>query len=293
MSTDSTHPFARAGYPGPYTYIGATEKVHRIPGGALSGADLCQPGGCCDVCGTGFRYGATFRDSRGVEFTTGCDCAVKSLRDYDSEMAEIARNAKREIIRANKAAARADARARADEARAEREAAVVEAYQALDLDALSAIAHPLKWAEEKGLSWADAVRWHADNGNFRRAHDLAHEGAAMLASGDFRPVRVLPTVDATKSAHIGAVKERRVFEATILAAIAFETDYGWQYIIKMATTDGDLLAWKSSSPWGIVDEPEDLQVGAAVRFKATIKGHGSDSYNDNAPITWVIRCKAV
>lgn len=291
---NATHPFEQAGFRAPYTFVRACERVHRIPGGALSGADAFRPGGTCDVCGTAFRYGATFRDRDGVEFTTGCDCAVKALHDVDPAAAEAARNAKRTILAMNRSAERIAARETAKREREEAERLEAESFASCDVDALAVIAHPLGWARDKGLSFADAVRYWSERGNFRRATELAHEGHAMLASGEYEPVRVLPTFDAATSKHVGTIGKRIAFEGIVLARVAFEGAYGISYIVKIATDAGDLVAWKTSNPWAIAaDENAEVVVGTRVRFKATIKEHGHDSYNGGCPVTWVARAKAI
>ena len=64
----------------------------------------------------------------------------------------------------------------------------------------------------------------------------------------------------------------------------------------MMTDDGALLAWKSATPWGILPDGDGdgdrWTIGRRLRFKATIKDHGTDRYHGDAAITWVTRAKA-
>jgi len=290
----SNHPFARAGYAAPYRFLAPHEAVHRA-------GDRLQAAGTCDVCGTCYRYGATFADANGVKFRTGCDCAAKSLRDFDSALAAKAERAAKDFrnaaARERRAAKHREAAERREAERAEREAGWVSELSALDLAALDRVGHPLDWAREKGLSWADAVRWHGERGNVRRALDLAHEGLRAVAAGQAPALVTVPTADPARSRHVGSVKERRVFDAVLLARIDFDTAFGPQCIVKMLTDDGALIAWKSGSPWGILPADEDTDgdrwtPGRRLRFKATVKAHSTDDYNDGAPITWVTRAKA-
>jgi hypothetical protein len=283
------HPFVAAGYPAPYTFVRAAYRAHVIPG--MDG-DIHKPGGTCDVCGTCFKYGATFRAADGVEFTTGCDCAVKSLWDVDREVAERAKACKREILAERRAELRAAERARREELHVERENAERAEFESCDVAALAVIAHPLDWAAAKGLSWADAVTWHAERGNFRKASELASEGHALLQGGEFEAVRVLPTIDAAASKHVGAVKQRLTFTARILAMVWFDSDWGGVCFVKMVDTAGNLLVWKTGTPF--TDENcNRLPVGTWVSFKGTVKDHGTDKYNDGAQCTYLTRCKQI
>jgi hypothetical protein len=289
----SRHPFARAGYAAPYRFVAPHEAVHRA-------GDNVQAAGTCDVCGTCYRYGATFADANGVEFRTGCDCAAKSLRDYDSALAAKAERAGKDLrnaaARERRATKRREAAERREREAAEREAGWISELSALDLAALDRVGHPLDWARDKGLSWADAVRWHGERGNVRRALDLAHDGLRAVAAGQAPALVSVPTVDPARSRHVGAVKERRGFRATVLAVIWFDGAYGASAIVKMVTDDGALLAWKTASPWAIAPPDEDgactLEIGAKVAFRATVKCHDRDNYNDDAPVTWITRAKA-
>jgi hypothetical protein len=65
------HPFESFG-PAPYIVIRCTEKLHCVPGFP---AIVC---GCCDVCMQTIRWAYTIRADNGVEFVTGCDCAMKA-----------------------------------------------------------------------------------------------------------------------------------------------------------------------------------------------------------------------
>jgi hypothetical protein len=70
------------------------------------------------------------------------------------------------------------------------------------------------------------------------------------------------------NAWVGEVGKRREFEAVFAGASAYDTYYGTTFIGRFETPAG-LLVYKGSSPFW----DGALQVGAAVRFVATIKEH--------------------
>lgn len=67
------------GWTAPFTFIGCT--IHKYQ--ACHGAPV-QPGTSCDRCGESLMYAFNFRDAAGLEFRLGCDCAARTLPDYDS-----------------------------------------------------------------------------------------------------------------------------------------------------------------------------------------------------------------
>jgi hypothetical protein len=299
MNAAAKHPFAAAGYVAPYRFLAPVEAVYQ----ACADAPV-QAAGSCDVCGTCFRYGAKFADANGVKFITGCDCAVKSLDSYDAagnantitRVKMVKRDMVNAAARARSAAKRADAAAeRKAEWDAKRDAEIA-ACNEVDFAKLATMAHSQGWAADKGLTRADEVKyWMEERKNFRTAMDVAEQALADLASGDFTPATVLAVAGDSK--HIGEVKERLVFKGSVVAKIWFDTFYGSSCIVKVVTEAGDIVAWKTSAPWGIAPVAADggsteLNVGDSVQFKATVKSHDTDSYNDDKPCTWVARAKA-
>jgi len=294
---ESRHPFARAGYAGPYKFVAPHLALHHVPG------ETARAGGSCDVCGTGYKYGATFEDANGVRFRTGCDCAWKALRDYDSDLAEQAKQArktlKRQLRDEARAKTRAERAAERERERLEEERQLNSQIDEIDMDELEKYAHPMDWAARKGLSWADAVRyWMDERSNARKALDCAYEAREAIAKGYAVPRRKPVTVDPAVSKHVGAIKKRQVFEATCMCVISFETAYGVQHVVKLVDDEGNLLVWKTSNPGGLDGEDEHgrrkfLDQGDRVTFKATVKDHGTDSYNDDAKCTYITRCKRV
>jgi hypothetical protein len=199
--------------------------------------------------------------------------------------------------RAKSAAKRKAAAERREAMRAEQEAVLRGKCDEIDFDTLAKIAHSKDWAAEKGESAADEVNyWLKDAKNFRRGLEVAEEHLAAFRAGDFIPVAAPLPTPAADAKHIGAVKDRLVFKGTCVAKIWFEGFYGSSCIVKVITEDGDIVGWKTSSPWGIATPDADgdqiLNVGDKVQFKATVKSHDTDSYNDNKPCTWVARAKA-
>lgn len=71
MTTTCKHPFESFG-PAPYRIVRVNEKIFCSPG------EYPRAAGSCDVCLNTIRWAYTVRASNGVEFVTGCDCALKA-----------------------------------------------------------------------------------------------------------------------------------------------------------------------------------------------------------------------
>lgn len=280
-----THPFVQAGYIAPYTYIGAQECVHRA-------GDELRPAGTCDVCGTCYRYGARFRDANGVAFSTGCDCASKSLRDIDPKLAQQAKLAKRDIMRENRKAQRQAAREKAAAEREEREAAdkilIVSDYEQ-NRATLAKIGHPLDWAREKGLSWADSIDWLIQNNKHRDIASSIQKGLNLIQQN--KAPKLLRVPQPSDSKHVGAIKERVQIAGQLRSVTSFDGRYGATHIVKIVTDQGDLIAVRTSSLRAFRSNNGDLEIGQAVAFSGTVKSHNRDEYANGANVTWLTRCK--
>jgi len=308
MENAKIHPFARAGYVAPYVCVGAHIKQYR----ACADAPV-QAAGSCDVCGTCYKYGATFQDANGAKFNTGLDCAAKALIEYgaDPDLTATVKSAKADLmrqVRDEKNAVKREARAQAIAAErkerqarelAERDAFVVEFEQCRA--ELSAIAHPRPELAARGLSWADAVRWHLDGGHHRAALESMQAGLAALAGGTAKPRQIVPTIGENPR-HVGKIGERVTVRGTVKGRFGFDGAYGTTWIVKIVTDEGDLVAVKTSSLNAFEEIRKDeygnefthlLGVGERVAVKATVKSHESDKYERGAPVTWVQRCKAL
>ena len=71
---------------------------------------------------------------------------------------------------------------------------------------------------------------------------------------------------AARSAHIGAIKERRDFELTIKLRTGFDGDFGYVHIFVMEDNAGNVVVYKGTKVLG--------ERGDTVKVKATIKDHG-------------------
>ncbi len=286
------HPFEIAGFKAPYHFVGAHEKVH------VAG-DHCQAAGTCDVCGTCYRYGADFQDSQGVHFSTGLICAAKSLLDYgDLTLAQEVKTAHKELmrkIRNDKWERAEQERKQAQKERAELDVQTFRTtYGDEEKRRLSTIGHPLNWRRERGDSWADAVQYWIDNGNFRRAGECLNEGLQAFEDGTGEPLVIIPKLCPSDAArHLGAPKERITIEGVVRFKTSFEGAYGFVYLYKIATTDGQLVGVKTSSPLGkeVGDQWHGLSVGDSEVLTGTVKSHDTDKYEEYRPITWIQRCK--
>ena len=86
---------------------------------------------------------------------------------------------------------------------------------------------------------------------------------------------------AAASNHIGSVKQRLTFKATVERRTSFEGRFGLTYIYKFRTTDGDAVTWFAS-------REQDIAKGDAVTVTGTVKKH--DDYKGEAQ-TVMTRCK--
>jgi len=71
---------------------------------------------------------------------------------------------------------------------------------------------------------------------------------------------------AARSAHIGAIKERRDFELTIKLRTGFDGSFGYVHVFVMEDSAGNVVVYKGSVVLG--------ERGDTVKVKATIKAHG-------------------
>lgn len=317
MQTDtaistSRHPFARAGYSAPYELIGAAACYHdALEGSLFNDGSARKPCGHCDVCGTCFGDGALWRDANGREFMTGLTCAAKAHRDYDdpamvARLEEMRREARRDFAAQKRDATRerrAAERAAKEESEREDMRAMI---HEIDRDILAKIAHPVEWRADQGQTMADYLAWCEEAGQLRRALETVSEAIAAFAHGKHEPAVVLP--DISNSKHVGEhetykrgakagqpkltksgapkwARERGV-EVYRIGLFSFETDFGWSSIVKFATRDGNVLAWKTSDPFGVTHDENKREW---IRIDFTPKSHESDRYNEDRPVTWVTR----
>ena len=70
---------------------------------------------------------------------------------------------------------------------------------------------------------------------------------------------------AARSAHIGAIKERRDFELTIKLRTGFDGSFGYVHVFVMEDSAGNVVVYKGSVVLG--------ERGDTVKVKATIKAH--------------------
>lgn len=90
-------------------------------------------------------------------------------------------------------------------------------------------------------------------------------------------VRKIQAAATAGSVHVGTVGKRSEFgPLTVTGRMAFESDYGVKWLVKMLDTDGNVVTWWAST----ANHPEPGQV---VTGKATVKAH--DMYQDVAQTT--------
>lgn len=85
------------------------------------------------------------------------------------------------------------------------------------------------------------------------------------------------------NAHVGAVGEKRDFDAVYAGENWFDTTYGRMCVARFDTPQG-LVVYKGSTPWW----PDSIKAGDAIKFTGTVKAH--DEYKGMKQ-TLVIRCK--
>lgn len=86
---------------------------------------------------------------------------------------------------------------------------------------------------------------------------------------------------AAASQHVGQVKERMTFRATVERRSSFDGRFGLTYIYKFRTTEGNALTWFASSS-------QDCKVGDEIDLTGTVKKH--DDFKGEAQ-TILTRCK--
>lgn len=84
------------------------------------------------------------------------------------------------------------------------------------------------------------------------------------------------------NAYVGAVGERREFDAVYSGENWFDTAYGRMCIARFDTPEG-LVVYKGNSPWW----PDSMKAGDPIKFVGTIKAH--DDYKGTKQ-TLVLRC---
>lgn len=68
-------------------------------------------------------------------------------------------------------------------------------------------------------------------------------------------------------AHVGKVKERSVFDLTIVGTHPYSTDFGPKVLVRFNDDRGNVLVWRASG------SPEWVQIGRKLSVKATVKAH--------------------
>ncbi len=182
------HPFEKAGLGlAPFKYVGLTEnrgpKV--LADGMTTIGSPGQPLGSCDYCGTGIAYEFHIESSDKKHFIVGSDCVCKLSKSSNKASMDPA-------IRAVLAAA-----AKLEtEKRHAKEAAKIEAGKAFieaNKDKLSKIAHPKKFAAEKGDSALDMIHWYFKNAGTAGKLDAIKMAGTLVEkfdSGNYTPVNV-------------------------------------------------------------------------------------------------------
>lgn len=253
---------------GPWTFHACEDTVYV----ACPGAPI-QPGRTCDRCGQGIQTTVWFVNEAGERIGVGLDCAARvnitpeEIAKARSEMLRMAREARwSEATRERHAIEAERARVRAEVAAAN-----------------APMLAPFVWLRDNCASFTFAHRWARD------VVDACEKGLASIGDDERTFCSVL-TAEAERaksipaSTHFGATGERFEAEVTFLAIFAFQGFYGVTRIIKLRDDAGRVLVWKTSSYLDGVD------VGARIRIKGTVKGHGE--YRGDAQ-TDVVRVKVL
>lgn len=135
MTTATIHPFEEAGLGlAPFRFTGMSENVINHGNGHM------QAGGTCDYCYNGIRYEYWIASADGKRFKVGCDCVLK-LERADNRLVTAVQRAKAQHAKAKREAARQakweagrPAREAAARERAAREAERLAAEQAANAE---------------------------------------------------------------------------------------------------------------------------------------------------------------
>lgn len=123
---------------------------------------------------------------------------------------------------------------------------------------------------------------------------LAKMDAAIAAHGisttkDYRVAKEASRRASIVSRHVGNIGDKMELNVELTAAIPFESDFGGGTVYKFTDSNGNELVWTTSTAlWD--KEGREVEKGAKLRIKFTVKGH--DSYNE-VPQTKITRVKVV
>lgn len=84
------------------------------------------------------------------------------------------------------------------------------------------------------------------------------------------------------SVHVGEIKERKIFTATLIKKSGYSGNFGWIDILRFSQEDGVILVWFASNG------PEDIEVDKEYVFKGTVKKHDEFNGTKNTIITRVV-----
>lgn len=256
-TNENVHPWQALGLGlAPFRCVAVTVKKYQ----ACHGAPIL-PGGTCDACGMGIMYVYAIVSADGKNFGVGCDCVRKT--GWDPDMVRRTKELRRELARAERAAAReAGIEEKRAANRAARAAAVAEMHAANPgLAAALGTDHPIvRDISERAAHWPLSERQIALV--LRIAADVAERATETLVPAPTGRVKV--------SGKVVSVK-------------ASEGDYGTQYrmTVKVRTPEGGTWLCNGTIPADMLratwDRPDTGSArgfehlrGATVEFVATL-----------------------
>lgn len=160
--------------------------------------------------------------------------------------------------------------------------------RAVPVEARARAAEVLAWCvalpdDGDGSEYLRSLATLARAGVARWAH-IGIAASAVVAYARARQ-RELERDAAIAAGYVGTVKKREVFDVQVTGRFSFETQFGITSVYRMRhIPSGAVLVWKTSTGSG------DLEQGATVRIKATVKEH---SIYREAPQTVVTRVQVV
>jgi len=154
-------------------------------------------------------------------------------------------------------------------------------------NAVAKTLNELKGQDLNDFQFNVMVTWNKETIERRNAGILA-AGILIYEKDLIQKLEIAKDAD---SKWVGEIKKRQDFMATITKIRGYETQFGYMSVIIMKDSDGNVMVWKTSTGFEIVDERGFItspEVGDTVSFKGTVKDHST--YN-GIKQTLVNRCK--
>lgn len=151
----SNHPFERAGLgKAPFTFMHCTHEIGPIriandDGTVTEIGSPGQPMGVCDYCGQGIATVCHVRSADGNRFRVGCDCVLKTDKEYGDKQSPLTRAVKKQQREA----------AKQREIKRIANAAALLTGESDVAHRLESMPHPTEWRAKKGETALDSAIW--------------------------------------------------------------------------------------------------------------------------------------